>query len=138
MRNLNASQLVSRFPICFVIGPLNLAALYRFGHFLGDEFPDSVLKSGAAAAPSPGPAPRCHRPAVHDRHHNCCCESREQQSFNFTNDPASPWLTYHIFSASFLTLIISPSLLVSCPATYICVTVSLSKLQSFPFRLLSL
>ena len=134
MGNLNASQLVSRFPLCFVIRSLNLAALYCFGHFLGDKFLDSVMKSGAAAASSPGPL----HTALYNRHHNCCCESREQQSFNFTNDPASPWLTYHIFSASFLTLIISPSLLVSCPATYICVTVSLSKLQSFPFRLLSL
>ena len=37
-------------------------------------------------------APRCRRP-LHDRHHNCCCESREQQSFYITNDPTSPWLT---------------------------------------------
>ena len=103
MGNLNASQLVSRFPLCFVIRSLNLAALYCFGHFLGDKFLDSVMKSGAAAASSPGPL----HTALYNRHHNCCCESREQQSFYFTNDPASPWLAYHVFSASFLTLIIS-------------------------------
>ena len=77
MGNLNASQLVSRFPLCFVIRSLNLAALYCFGHFLGDKFLDSVMKSGAAAASSPGPL----HTALYNRHHNCCCESREQQYF---------------------------------------------------------
>ena len=31
-------------------------------------------------------APRCRRP-VHDRHHNCYCESREQQSFKLHKWP---------------------------------------------------